>query len=267
MASVPSFCPHCQAQVHPDWPFCSHCGSRLDRTPPPIPVCENCGAAVDVQGAFCWKCGVPLLTGRQPFIPAPAEGGVTPPPGAGLSYYGSESGRPVASSPRTGTSTSPRQEFETYVVPERQGTSRGSKILIVCLVVAVVVLAFLWLTPYGSEVIGRPGVVTVTSISTRTDYLGARTGYFNGSASLSSCPSNCNVAPSTGSDFVVTILLSNVDSVSHSVYGWSVSSPFSLVAHPAQVTVGAGQQDFATITVGAPGTPGSYALTVTFQSS
>jgi uncharacterized OB-fold protein len=138
----PLYCPKCAAQVHPDWPYCTHCGSRLDleqnfgskkancascgaavssssaicpqcgsqlgtgdesllpprgvvsrgvtesRPPPPssdsahpgaapdtsedeIPICENCGAAVDTTGAYCWKCGVPLETGRDPFIPAP----------------------------------------------------------------------------------------------------------------------------------------------------------------------------------------------------
>jgi hypothetical protein len=41
------------------------------------PVCRNCGAAVDTTGAFCWKCGVPLKTGREPFIPAHVP---TPPP-------------------------------------------------------------------------------------------------------------------------------------------------------------------------------------------
>jgi hypothetical protein len=40
---------------------------------PTIPVCGNCGAAVDTSGAFCWKCGVPLETGREPFIPAHPE--------------------------------------------------------------------------------------------------------------------------------------------------------------------------------------------------
>jgi len=85
-------CPECLAQVHPDWPFCSHCGSRLNpssssvtlpahavyspaSTAPPgsIPVCGNCGAAVDTTGSFCWKCGLPLVTGREPFIPAHPE--------------------------------------------------------------------------------------------------------------------------------------------------------------------------------------------------
>jgi hypothetical protein len=72
MVGVPLLCPKCQAQVQHEWPFCSHCGSRLGGTNPPqpvIPVCENCNAPVDTSGAFCWKCGVPLTTGRSPFIP------------------------------------------------------------------------------------------------------------------------------------------------------------------------------------------------------
>jgi hypothetical protein len=84
MPDDPVLCPKCFAQVHPAWPFCSHCGSRLveaqtvvrvAKSPLPagIPVCENCGAAVDTTGSFCWNCGVPLVTGREPFIPAHPE--------------------------------------------------------------------------------------------------------------------------------------------------------------------------------------------------
>jgi hypothetical protein len=72
----PVFCPKCAAQVHPEWPFCSHCGSRLmafHEANGRFPACSNCGAAVDTTGAFCWKCGVPLDTGRQPFIPDPGH--------------------------------------------------------------------------------------------------------------------------------------------------------------------------------------------------
>lgn len=88
-----SLCPECQAQVHPDWFFCTHCGIRIAEYPtivplaklplqPGEPACENCGASVDTSGSFCWKCGVPLATGRAPFIPAhpeaPAESGLAP---------------------------------------------------------------------------------------------------------------------------------------------------------------------------------------------
>jgi double zinc ribbon protein len=77
-------CLECQAQVHPDWSFCSHCGTRLTgpetvtRVPQSplsagIPACGNCGAAVDTAGSFCWNCGIPLATGREPFIPAHPE--------------------------------------------------------------------------------------------------------------------------------------------------------------------------------------------------
>ena len=139
----PRYCPKCAAQVHPDWSFCTHCGSRLEyenslgdksaacwncgaavspsgatcwkcgsqlgtgeepmlptseRIPrgvtaqgspgsspsapeeSEIPVCENCGATVDTSGSFCWKCGVPLETGRDPFIPAPPDLGERPEP-------------------------------------------------------------------------------------------------------------------------------------------------------------------------------------------
>ncbi len=44
-------------------------GGTAPSEPQPIPVCSNCGGAVDTTGAFCWQCGVPLSTGREPFIP------------------------------------------------------------------------------------------------------------------------------------------------------------------------------------------------------
>jgi hypothetical protein len=56
-------------------------GVREDaESPINVPVCENCGAAVDTTGAFCWKCGVPLATGRDPFIPedAPTSSTIEP---------------------------------------------------------------------------------------------------------------------------------------------------------------------------------------------
>lgn len=75
MSGETSLCPQCLAQVQPNWPYCSHCGTRLNPSVPPPsvpPVCANCGAPVDTSGAFCWRCGVPLTTGREPFIPAHA---------------------------------------------------------------------------------------------------------------------------------------------------------------------------------------------------
>jgi Double zinc ribbon len=89
MTDEDPLCPECLANVHPDWPFCSHCGSRLipgqttvrvarSPAPPTIPVCENCGEVVDTTGSFCWSCGVPLATGRQPFIPAHPESTTEP---------------------------------------------------------------------------------------------------------------------------------------------------------------------------------------------
>jgi len=55
--------------TEPGSPVTSSSGEEEDE----IPVCENCGAAVDTSGSYCWKCGVPLETGRDPFIPAPPE--------------------------------------------------------------------------------------------------------------------------------------------------------------------------------------------------
>lgn len=99
MSGQPLLCPKCMAQVHPDWPYCTHCGSKLESSAPAFPVCENCGAAVDTSGAFCWKCGVPLDTGRQPFIPThpdtpEAAGGPRPEGLSAMASMGDQSARP-----------------------------------------------------------------------------------------------------------------------------------------------------------------------------
>lgn len=76
MADGPPVCPQCHSPIHADWPYCSHCGSRLwsgPIPPPPIPVCRHCGAQVDPTGSFCWWCGVPVFTGRAPILPARSE--------------------------------------------------------------------------------------------------------------------------------------------------------------------------------------------------
>jgi Double zinc ribbon len=75
MPDGPPSCPQCHSPIHSDWPYCSHCGSRLwsgPIPPPAIPICGHCGAQVDPTGSFCWWCGVPLSTGKEPFIPASA---------------------------------------------------------------------------------------------------------------------------------------------------------------------------------------------------
>ncbi len=76
MAPGSLLCPRCQAEVHPAWPFCSHCGSPLDQGPTPTPRCENCGAEVEVDGTKCWKCGVPII--REDDAPSPPRSVVPP---------------------------------------------------------------------------------------------------------------------------------------------------------------------------------------------
>lgn len=56
-------------------------------------MCENCDASVDSTGAFCWQCGVPLSTGREPFLPRPVPGSTPTSPAGGISVTGEASGR------------------------------------------------------------------------------------------------------------------------------------------------------------------------------
>jgi double zinc ribbon protein len=76
MSSGSVLCPRCRAEVHPAWPFCSHCGSPLDRGPPPAVQCENCGADVEANGTNCWKCGVSIV--REDDAPSPQRSVVPP---------------------------------------------------------------------------------------------------------------------------------------------------------------------------------------------
>jgi len=107
-------CPRCLCQVNDRWPFCTHCGSRLGITNAPattFPLCENCGALVELTGAFCWHCGVPLATGHTPHLPTPKvwEDVATPREDSVASYAASSarskppalSGNPKAPSPVT----------------------------------------------------------------------------------------------------------------------------------------------------------------------
>ena len=100
-------CWNCGAAVSPSGATCWKCGSQLGTGEEPmlptseriprgvtaqgspgsspsapeeseIPVCENCGATVDTSGSFCWKCGVPLETGRDPVHSGPSRPGGTP---------------------------------------------------------------------------------------------------------------------------------------------------------------------------------------------
>jgi len=78
MADALPLCPQCQSTIHADWPYCSHCGSRLwtgPIPPPPVPICAHCGAQADPTGSFCWWCGVPLARGREPVLPVKSIAG------------------------------------------------------------------------------------------------------------------------------------------------------------------------------------------------
>jgi hypothetical protein len=139
-------CIECLAQVHPDWQFCSHCGSRLvpSRTivpvagtplPPGIPACGNCNAAVDTTGSFCWRCGVPLETGRKPFIPAHPQS--VPEPETDEDSLGA----PVPSTDEDHRATSALSEGRT---PRSRRPVAGGALLLVGVILVVAALFFGW---------------------------------------------------------------------------------------------------------------------------
>ncbi len=53
---------------------------------------------------------------------------------------------------------------EIYGIEARRGEPRWTKVALVALVAAVAVLAFLWVSPYGDQILGR-GVVYVSGIN------------------------------------------------------------------------------------------------------
>lgn len=150
-------CPQCLAQVHPDWPFCSHCGTRLNTTVPAgttVPVCANCGAIADTTGAFCWKCGVPLKTGREPFIPAHP-----PPP---------DQEEPGAGSPRIPLAAHPRRGGAPPTVGSFARPSRGRPVVasVLILIAVAFLLASLFVSWYDTSATASTAVfgnhITVT---------------------------------------------------------------------------------------------------------
>ncbi len=270
MSALPLLCPRCQSQVHERWPYCARCGSRLGDTNPPvpaIPVCENCGAAVDATGAFCWKCGVPLATGRQPLIPAPPDDANSSPSGPGLPAYETSSARVPAAPDRRPYLPSTRVPTDAYGAGSRRGSRGRSTVVIVILVAAVAALAFLWVSPYGEQVLGRPGTVRITSLAYDPVYQGTASGYFPSGGQGSPCGGGCTLSPATGSTFELLLLLPNTGSSAHTISSISISSPFSLEAEPIPATVPAGEVWLQGLLVVAPSSAGSYSVTVTFDTT
>jgi len=130
-------CPNCQSPVHPDWFFCTHCGSRRERiaaTSSSEPVCGHCGAAIQSSGAYCWKCGLPLMTGRQSYTPAPPVTEPPPRPSSGAAVT-----IPTPTRPAAGAAARPAQRG-----PARRGRPFGVAVLLVGTVLLVVSLFVGW---------------------------------------------------------------------------------------------------------------------------
>jgi len=155
MPDAPEFCPKCAAHVQPSWPFCSHCGSRLLAKPEEgaqSVICSNCGSAVDTTGAFCWKCGVPLDTGREPFIPVPGSPSETSPKEEMLSSYADSPAR-SGSAPhfRDGKGSIRSEAYpsldEMRIRPASNGnTASVGLAVVVAIVVFLATLGFVFLT-------------------------------------------------------------------------------------------------------------------------
>ena len=267
MTGAPLLCPRCQAEVHERWPFCAHCGSRLGETNPPVPVvpvCENCGAAVETSGAFCWKCGVPLTTGRQPFVPAPVPGGTgAPPPGPDLSSYAAASGRTAR--PAIPAVRAPNRDpvREIYGHQPRRGTPGWARAALVALAIAVVALAFLWITPYGAQVLGRNTVYVSGVNETGTlVYQGAPQ-----TIAFVLVPSGAPLGLRPGQSFSLSWEVqdpSSNQSVTYTVLalgtGWSGS-----VSPSAPLTLSPLQTATITVDSNAPSAAGSYFVPVTMD--
>jgi hypothetical protein len=197
MVYEPTLCTRCHAEVHPIWRFCSHCGSKLEQSSigagaPPgdvassaqategVAVCDNCGAAVDTTGAFCWQCGVPLSTGREPFIPEDLETETSPVAVAILQD-------------REEASSRSRPSRSAFVVTDRSRRSRrslvGGGVLLVGAGIAVLSLLLGW---YGVVVtVSAPyngGTITVTE--TGTNFLLVQSTTLVTCQGSSQCPAN-----------------------------------------------------------------------------
>lgn len=59
-------CPHCDAQIDPGLPYCSHCGQLTGLTPVPGAPCKGCGGTVQPgSDVFCPRCGTRVPDGSE----------------------------------------------------------------------------------------------------------------------------------------------------------------------------------------------------------
>ncbi len=140
MADGLPVCPQCHSSIHADWPYCSHCGSRLwtgPIPPPPIPVCRHCGAQVDPTGSFCWWCGVPVFTGRGPILPSKSE---SSPPTETAEEAPPVGGPPSRAAPGKPSPPAPAAK------PNARRSVLGASLLVVGIVVLLVSLFVGWYT-------------------------------------------------------------------------------------------------------------------------
>lgn len=231
-------------------------------------MCSNCGAAVDSSGAFCWKCGVPLETGRGAFIPAPAESEAVPPHRPDLTSGYSDTSARVARVPTAvGTPAARPERFSPYGREERTRTPGWAKATIVILVAAVAVLGFLWISPYGNQLLHRPGPVEIWDVVYDPVYQGNSKGYFPSGDMGRPCYGACVLTPSSGSTFEIVVPLQNSALSSHTVTNIAVQSPFGLAYSDGEFSVPAATTESVILLLVAPAAPGNYSLTVTFYTS
>lgn len=257
-------CPRCQCQIIEGQIFCSRCGSRIESPVVAIPVCANCGATVDRGGAFCWKCGVPLSTGVQPHIPAPAESLV--PPGAAadssLPVYGASSGRVAAVAARSDRNIG----GESFLPIGRRRAPLWSIVAIAALAISFGAFAGLVLTGEWDRLIGR-SIVYIDGVNETGTFTG---GGYQIPLELKLGCDGCPITITPGSHFVLSWVLQDTLSLNTSITyttlaltpgsGWSgtivPATPFTLTFAQTQIV---------TLTATAPNTPGSYFVPITIN--
>jgi hypothetical protein len=227
------FCPKCGRKANEETVFCSGCGTRIPDPEPEARSCPKCGAALDDISPFCWKCGAAVAA--------------TP---AG---FRREMRR--------------RDGLDFDPVRKPRGTTRWPILVIVLLVALVVVFAVLWITPYGSEVLGRQTVYISGVNDTLT--ISGPGGATESASALVGCSDGCPLSEKPGESFSLVWVSTNVyENATMTLTtivltgGWVGS-----VSPAAPVTIPAGGTQVFTLTVTAPMAPGSYFVPLTIDAA
>ncbi|MGI0053064.1 MAG: hypothetical protein ACRECR_02235 [Thermoplasmata archaeon] len=138
---------------------------------------------------------------------------------------------------------------------------------IAVLTVVVVLLGLLWITPLGDQLLGRPGIATITSI-TLTVSGSASTFVSFPPGEQGSCADSCHLAPETGSEIELFLTGDSSSPSNWTFAGLTVSPPFGFVSSTLPFEVSGSPSTFGlTVVLKAPSAPGSYALSLTLVAT